>query len=77
MTGRLRDAFPVCHASNRKRLTFFEIIFRGPPIFPQALNGNALCDAPRQILAAAQRHAWPAVTAHKRKRFFAAMALTT
>ncbi|WP_229626713.1 hypothetical protein, partial [Pseudomonas syringae] len=76
MTGRLRDAFPVCHASGRKRLTFFQIIFRGLPIFPKALNGNALCDAPLKILAAAQRHAWPAITAHKRKRFFITMALT-
>ncbi|WP_122311011.1 hypothetical protein [Pseudomonas amygdali] len=34
MTGRLRNAFPVCHASNRKRLTVFEIIFPGLIILP-------------------------------------------
>ncbi|WP_230852687.1 hypothetical protein, partial [Pseudomonas amygdali] len=34
MTGRLRDTFPVCHASNRKRLTVFEIIFPGLIIVP-------------------------------------------
>ncbi|WP_221034970.1 hypothetical protein, partial [Pseudomonas syringae group genomosp. 3] len=52
---------------------FFKLFSEGAH-FSEGSNGNALCDAPRQILAAAQRHAWPAITAHKRKRFFITMA---
>ncbi|WP_221033836.1 hypothetical protein, partial [Pseudomonas ficuserectae] len=44
MTGRLRDAFPVCHASNRKRLTGFEIIFSGFDYRTRASRGDAFGD---------------------------------